>query len=182
MHLIPNRRQRKLQVRVVAKNGLTAFCFCPTNRPVIRALNFIGLYENGMMKRALQREFEILVPQHRGYSIFVGFATPGYAGLLDPHEDVGILFLGQEEFQFIGESRSLRATRNQVDNVQLKANIHTWIGLGGWVRVRGTIDGKPYEWRFEPREKDSLLANSLLRRKLRDHIANWKKRNEPHAV
>src|SRR5687767_5706701 len=56
------------------------------------AVNFLGLFENRKMKRQVARILEA-----RGQSVgdawFVGIATPRFSSMLDPHEEVGYLFL-----------------------------------------------------------------------------------------
>jgi len=145
------------------------------------ALNYLGLFENRSMKKAMMREFGILEPKSRGYSMFVGYASPSFSGFLDPHEDVGVLYLGGENVEFIGETRTLKASRKDVSSILLRPNVHSIVGLGGWVSIQGVAEGKAFEWRFEPRERDTLLGNRRLRKALRNHLLNWKKLDEPRT-
>ncbi|MBI1755808.1 MAG: hypothetical protein HYR64_01710 [Fimbriimonas ginsengisoli] len=145
------------------------------------ALNFVGLYENRAMRAALEREFLILKPGFRGWRLFAGYASEGYSSVLDPHEDLGYLLLTPDGIEFIGDSRRLVIRRNQVLRIFRKPNVHTFVGLGGWVCVEALEAGHPRVHRFEPRQRDSLLGNFLLLGGLKRRLTNWLKRDGPQS-
>ncbi len=144
-------------------------------------LNWTGLFDNRRMRKALGKELAVLKPGFRGFSAFVGFASPRHTSMLDPHEDVGYLLLTPEAIEFIGDARTIVVKRSQIFGVRFKANIHSVLGLGRWISIEGRMEGKPFEMLFEPRDRDTLIGNLLLGKTLKIRIDNWLKRNEPRA-
>ena len=144
-------------------------------------LNWTGLFENRNMRKALCKDLEVLKPHFRGFRAFVGFASPSHSSMLDAHEDVGFLLLTPETLEFIGDTRTIVVLHSQVFGVHFKANVHTLVGLGRWICIVGRIDGKPFEMRIEPRDRDTLLGNLLLGQDLKERVENWLKRSEPQA-
>jgi hypothetical protein len=138
------------------------------------AVNFLGLYQNARMKRQLQ-----LIVEARGESIedgpFVGYATPHYSSLVDPHEQVGFLRLYPDRLSIVTEHEPMEVMRDQVDEVRFRANVHTMIGLGRWVSVEGNVDGKRLRLLIEPREKNTLLGNLLYSKLLAERLSRWVK-------
>jgi hypothetical protein len=71
------------------------------------SVNFWGLFENRKMKLQLGRILEA-----RGILVrdapFIGIATPRYSSMVDPHEDVGFLFVHPERLEFCRKRRILK--------------------------------------------------------------------------
>ncbi|MFW5696967.1 MAG: hypothetical protein ACOCX1_00225, partial [Fimbriimonadaceae bacterium] len=66
--------------------------------------NLLGQFENGAMRHELIR-FSIKRREPcRSPHYFVGFASPGYRNALDPHEDVGFIYLKPDRLEFFGDS------------------------------------------------------------------------------
>lgn len=130
------------------------------------AVNWLGLFENGAMRRAMERR-AIHLPDERW---FVGAATPTFVGLLDPHEDVGFLWIDDENIGFFGEHLRISIRRASVTSIRFRPNIHSLIGLGRWVSIEAVIDGHPAQLRIEPRERPTLFGNRRLSRAIRDRL------------
>jgi hypothetical protein len=141
-------------------------------------LNYTGLFANQRMRQAMTEEFDILKPHFRGLRVFVGFASPHYRGILDPHEDVGFLALTAETLEFIGDQRSLMVKLEDVHRVRFRPNTHSLVGLGRWICVEGVTQEQAFEMRFEPREVGTLLGNRKLGGLIKEKIENWMKREE----
>jgi hypothetical protein len=141
------------------------------------AVNFLGLFKNDSMKRALHRRMQaILSPgEIPDDPVFVGFARPAYSSAIDPHEDVGFLLLHPEKIEFFGDGRRIELLKKSIVGVQLRPNPHSWAFLGGWVSVEGIVDGAPVRMLFEPREKNTLLGNRALRKALKSRLETWLK-------
>lgn len=137
------------------------------------AVNFFGLFENARMRTQLQR---ILIAKNETLTepIFVGFATPRYSSALDPHEDVGFLAITPDRLRFVSETRTVEVPKAAVTQVRLRGNVHTLLGLGRWVSVEGTIDGKPIRFLMEPREYRTLLANKGYAKRLAQRLNEWR--------
>lgn len=136
-------------------------------------LNITGLFENRRMKLSLQR---LLVARGDGdvdNCPFVGFCSPRYRGVLDAHEDVGYLRFLSDRLEFISETRIVEFQKDQIDRVKLRPNVHSLVGLGRWVSVEGTLQGKPLRMLLEPRDHDSMLANLRASANLRKRIILW---------
>ncbi|MFM9872119.1 MAG: hypothetical protein ACKVQS_01485, partial [Fimbriimonadaceae bacterium] len=58
-----------------------------------------------------------------------------------------------------------------ITNVRKRANIHSLLGLGGWVSVEAMVGEKAVRLQIEPRVKATHWGNSRLRRKLIEEIS-----------
>jgi hypothetical protein len=143
------------------------------------ALNFLGLFENGRMRRELVRELGAREEPVPADAVFVGFASPRFHGLLDAHEDVGFLVLKPDAVEFRSETRTVRLLRRDVVRVRFRFNVHTLVGLGRWVSIEGLAEKRPFRLLVEPREKSALLANLLSSRALRERVEAWQKETGP---
>lgn len=137
------------------------------------AVNRFGFYGNAAMKRELQRRLLAKAGRDASSGTFVGFARPSYTGLLDAHEDLGFLFLDAEQLEYIGEVHHVKFTRAQALGARFRPNIHSALGLGRWVGIDASVDGKPIRLLVEPREHPTLLANRRLGAELRAAIDDW---------
>ena len=136
------------------------------------AVNFLGLFENQKMRRQVARILEARnIPV--GDAWFVGVATPRYSSLLDPHEEVGYLFLRSDKLEFVSETKTIELFKSQIQKVRYRANVHSLLGLGRWVSVEGTADGKPIRLLIEPRERQSILGNLLSSKTFKQRIRRW---------
>jgi hypothetical protein len=138
------------------------------------AVNQFGFFENGAMRRQLER---ILMAEERKLSsdsFFVGFASPTYSSMLDAHEDVGFLSVQADSLKFISESRTIEIFKSDVTEIRFRANVHSVIFLGRWISVEAKTGGKPIRLLIEPREKSTLLGNRIFGSKLLAHLRKWK--------
>lgn len=145
------------------------------------AVNLFGHFENATMRDAMRAR---LVQQgvDLGESrTFVGFARPGRSGLLDPHEDVGFLVVRADELEFVGETHRVRVPRDAVVRVRFRMNIHSWVGLGRWVSIEGTLEDTPIRLLVEPREKSTLLGNRIFSTELCRRLREWLEKKDPGA-
>jgi hypothetical protein len=139
------------------------------------ALDQFGFYENGLMRRTLERILKDRgepLPQDRN---FVGFASPKYTGMLDAHEDVGFFYMLPDRAVFVSETRKVEMYRAQAQSVRFRPNIHTAVGLGGWISLEGEAEGGPIRLQIEPRDRRTMLGNLRRRKAVRDKIRRWLK-------
>lgn len=139
-------------------------------------LNFTGLWENRRMRTALFREFQILRPNHRGWKMFVGYASGPYTSWLDPHEDIGYCCLTPDTLEFYGDAKVRIVKREEVKRILWRPNVHSLLGLGRWIVVEAVESGKPVTLKFEPRDRDTLLGNLLLGQGLKRRLLNWRQK------
>lgn len=137
--------------------------------------NLFGLYQNSRMKHEMLRRLITAKGTVTPKRYFVGIATPGFRGLIDPHEDVGYLLIESDHLEFFGEHINSRVSRADITQVRYRPNAHTWLGLGRWVSVEGMVDGKAIRLLCEPREKRTLLGNRRFSRELKNRIELWLK-------
>lgn len=166
------------------------------------AMNFLGLYQNGRMRRDMLRSYHAERGGDGLEKVFVGMARPTYNSIVDPHEDVGFLvFHGEGEgpslrdpsyagtghesgserssradsarLEYWGEKLKVVLRRSQIKSIGFRPNAHTLVGLGGWVSVEAIADGKPVRLMIEPRERSTLLGNVRFAKLLRRNLAAW---------
>lgn len=141
------------------------------------SLNLFGLIGNSFMRRELKRE---LVAKHVDFAdphFFVGFASPKFTNILDPHEDIGFVFLRENSVDFVGEDNNVKIPRAEIQRIFFRPNVHTWVGLGRWICIEGLRKKTRFRMHIEPRERDFLMLNLLSGRKVRDQIEAWFKKS-----
>jgi len=138
-------------------------------------VNFIGAIENPRIRRELSRRLQAKETQLSANAVFVGFARPSYAGLLDPHEDIGFLSLDDGSASFHGETIDLSISAQEIEKVRYRFNPHTLAGLGRWVSIEGKSGNTPFRMLVEPREKKTLIGNMLYAKTLKMQIEAWLK-------
>lgn len=127
------------------------------------AVNFIGLIGNASLRRAVEMRFKDTYGFDRARKWFVGFSRPGHRGLLDPHEDVGFLVFRDGLLEYFGERYRYEIPFADVRAVKKRPNVHSVLGLGGWVSVEAEAGGKPVRLLVEPRERPTHWGNARLR-------------------
>ncbi len=132
-------------------------------------INLFGLYQNEAMKR----ELHSLRPADAKLVRFVGIATPRHRSLLDAHEDVGWLILEEDSLRFVGERKRIQLAKNEIRSVRFRPNVHSLLGLGRWIAIEGTHEGKRFLLRVEPREHKTLRANRKEGARLLDELRAW---------
>lgn len=143
------------------------------------AVNLFGHFENGAMRDAMRARLVKENVDLGDSRTFVGFARPGRSGLLDPHEDVGFLVMRTDELEFVGETHRVCVPRSAVVRIRFRPNIHTWVGLGRWVSVEGTLEDTPIRLLVEPRERSTLLGNLMVSGTLRNRLRAWLEKDGP---
>ncbi len=136
------------------------------------AVNLWGLFENRKMRLQLARILEAKGTPSKD-APFVGIATPRYSSMVDPHEEVGFLTFHQDRIEFLSETKTIELFRSQVQRIRFRANVHTLLGLGRWISVEGTADGKPIRLMIEPRERQTLIGNLFYSKSLLYRLRRW---------
>jgi hypothetical protein len=137
-------------------------------------LNYTGLFQNALMREELAEILDAETDLPPG-SVFVGFSTPKYTGLLDAHEDVGFLCFTPSAIIFAGEQRTVELPRSSILRIRYRANVHSVLGLGRWISIEALANGSPVRMLVEPRERNSMLGNLRLSTKLVRSIETWVK-------
>lgn len=136
------------------------------------ALNLFGFFENELMRRELT---EFLAPT--GLKLdgaeFVGFSTPAHGGVIDAHEDVGMLILDADTLIFVSQTRTVKILRSQVDAVRFRHNVHSLVGLGRWISIEGHLPTGPMRMLIESRAKPTLLRSRKHGTLLKSRLAAW---------
>lgn len=135
--------------------------------------NLLGQFENGAMRHELIRSSIKRREPCRSPHYFVGFASPGYRNALDPHEDVGFIYLKPERLEFFGDANEVSIPRDSVSQVRFRPSPHTYVGLGRWICVEGEIKGRKIRLLIEPRERPTLLGNFIFSNRLKKEIEAW---------
>lgn len=137
------------------------------------ATNFFGNLGSAGLKAKIESKLSRDLQITQAERVFVGFARPGHVGLLDPHEDIGLLVIHPDRLQFMGFATHVELAKADVLGVAFRRNPHTWLGLGRWVSVEGRSDGRAVRLLVEPREAHTLLANRRLGTELRAKLLQW---------
>lgn len=138
------------------------------------ALNAFGYFENQSMRRQLERILQVQGTPIEGEYIFVGFATPTYSSMVDAHEDVGFLRFLDDRLVFVSETRTIEVMKADITGAQKRFNVHSLLGLGGWVGIDASIGERKFRMLIEPREKRTMLASKQYSARLIARIAEWK--------
>jgi len=136
-------------------------------------VNFLGLFRNGSMKRALYLRLKSSVYDLPADPFFAGFARPAFRSAIDPHEDVGFVLLYPDRIEFFGDKDTISLPKSCLEAVRLRPNPHSWAFLGGWVSVEGKLEGEPVRMLLEPRERPTLWGNRRLRGAFKNRIEKW---------
>jgi hypothetical protein len=139
------------------------------------ALNQFGLFNNGKMRRQLERILTADGAKLPSDRAFVGYSSPKYRGVLDAHEDVGFLCFLADRLLFLSETRTVEVMRVEVNSVGFRANPHSLVGLGRWISVDGVRDDKPIRLLIEPRDRKTMLANRRRGKLILSRIKRWLK-------
>src|SRR5579862_2164119 len=134
------------------------------------AMNYFGLHKNELLKAEVMNRIVATRPDIKATLCFVGVATPKYASLLDPHEDVGYLILHPDRIEFFGDHLNLSIAKHEISGVDYRANPHSILGLGRWISVEGIIGDSRIRFEIEPRERKTLLGNLVFSRRVRARI------------
>lgn len=134
------------------------------------SLALFGLWGNSSMRSELGQRFGRERGQATGPMFFVGLSNPGYRSLIDPHEDIALLIFGKDELEIYGEKERFFVPRESDLVFRLKANTHSWIGLGGWVQ----IESPKRSFFVESRQNDILFLNRLQRKRLLAALEQWR--------
>ncbi|MCG9895797.1 MAG: hypothetical protein MH204_10020 [Fimbriimonadaceae bacterium] len=126
------------------------------------AVNLFGLVGTRRLKRDLIRSLKPPPPEPGRSVVFCGFARPSFRSALDPHEDLGFLVLSPESVEFRGELHHVRLNRHDLKAIRMRPNVHSLLGLGGWMSFE-VAEGRLL---VEPRERPTHLGNLLLARRL----------------
>ncbi len=115
------------------------------------ALNYLGFVGNARMRGQIAQAHGLDPSQ----GFFVGFAPEDYMDIWDTHKDIGFLIVQAEELVFRGDTESFVIPWSEILSVELRKNVHSAVGLGGWVWIR-TAQGA---FGIEPRTRPTLLAS-----------------------
>lgn len=138
------------------------------------ATGWFGFYQNAQMRQELAALL-LARGETLDRAVFVGMATPRHSGILDAHEDVGFLVLKADRLRYVGENRTIEIFRNDIGRIRMRGNVHSLIGLGGWVAVEGMVQGSPIRVLFEPREHPTMFQNARSRRPLLQRLEEWRR-------
>jgi hypothetical protein len=141
------------------------------------SMNQFGLFANQHMKKQLNH---ILVAQGNDLPKdrwFVGFATPKYSSTLDPHEDVGFLFLLPDRLKFVSETRLVEVMKSDIREVRFRPNVHTLLLAGRWISLEGEVADKAVRLLLELRDHRTLLKNFRASGAVLATLEAWRKKS-----
>ncbi|MBL8041249.1 MAG: hypothetical protein JNM04_07860 [Chthonomonas sp.] len=134
------------------------------------ALNCFGWPGNSKMRIAIGRAYNAERGIFTGPRWFVGMATPAYRNPWDPHEDIGFLVLHDDRIEFFGERIRLALPHDCLTGIGRRANAHSWVGIGGWLCIEGTLNGQDVRLLIEPRERNLIVHNRTVAKQIKAEI------------
>lgn len=144
-------------------------------------LNGLGLFGNDRLRAELSRQFSREHEVGDRKILFVGLARPEYRGILDPHEELAFLLVGSKSIEIYGELTRLSFTPRQLLEIKRKRNIHSWLGLGGWLELKIGEGSSARTLLVEPREFSVLTRNRKFSRELKAQLEQWRNGAEPEG-
>lgn len=144
-------------------------------------LALCGSTGNREMRAAIAHAMNKAFPELSAAPLFVGFARPAFRSVLDAHEDVGFLIIQPDRLTFFGETIRATLGRSEITAIRLRPNIHTWVGLGGWISIEGVSEGRPIRMLIEPRRHSTMLGNAMERKRLLSELQRWLSRGDASA-
>lgn len=134
----------------------------------------VGLLGN-TPKRGLHGRLMATFPTEESETkrIMAGFARAGAKGALDPHQHIGFVIFTPSALILAAEGMRVELKRSELMKIETQPNAHTWLGLGGWLRLTGRVSGQPFEVLVEPCGHWTLWACAAERRRLRQLITAW---------
>lgn len=134
------------------------------------AVNRFGLYQNRQMMEETRAALARAGSPPPAEAEFVGLSRPGDSLWLDPHSDVGFLWSDSRALHFASAVRRLELPREAVTAVRRRANIHSALGLGGFVAVDAGKNG----WLVELRTESTLMGNRRRLPALKSKLEQWR--------
>jgi hypothetical protein len=130
------------------------------------SLNWLGTYGGHDLQLQFDVWYQAKVTHLPQTKFFAGFATSKYSSLLDPHEDIGYLYLTPTHIGFLGEKYEFQIENSAITSVRGRFNPHSLLGLGGFIKIEFKVEGKNSSVLFEARSERTLLQNKREGRKL----------------
>lgn len=134
------------------------------------SVNVLGLASNGVMRDEMGRRYGREFGTPSADLWFVGMARPSFRSVLDPHEEVALIWRDGDHLVVMGDLTRHEIPQSAITDVRLKRNIHSLFFLGGWVSLTWEESSGTQTLLMEPRQKHTLLANNRLRKALMKYL------------
>lgn len=124
-------------------------------------INFLGFFENSKIEAELRAK----LGSEDGE--LIGFVFDRPADALDAHAEVGLLQLSGGNIRIATEERSLNL---RISSIRREPNIHSLVGLGGWIRAetdQGSI-------KIESRKHPTMFASARETNRLAERLKGLK--------
>lgn len=128
-----------------------------------------GFFEN----RKIEQELRDLT---KSDGEIIGFVYKNPAGAWDAHAELGLLIVRVDHLDVLTENGGLAIKRNEISKISRQGNIHSLIGLGGWVALELT-NGQTFK--LESRKYHTMFASKIRSAKLLAELERWLKLKSP---
>ena len=132
-------------------------------------VNKWGFYENSKIDQELRAR-----TSKEGELIGFVFRNPPTA--LDAHAEVGLLNIEPNKLEITTETDTYVIPKDQVIDILTQLNIHSLLGLGGWI-VLSLTNEKPFS--FESRKHPNMRHSRIRSKKLIQELRTWKQEKAP---
>lgn len=120
-------------------------------------INFLGFFENSKIEAELRAKLYVEDGE------LIGFVFDRPADALDAHAEVGLLHISTGGIRIATEERLLNL---RISSIQREPNIHSLVGLGGWIRAE-TEQGPI---KIESRKHPTMLASARETNRLAERL------------
>ncbi len=146
------------------------------------SVNLLGLFGNSDLKKELGKRYFLDRLYDDSEKFFVGYARPGFKGLLDPHEDIAFLVLHPDRLEVFGSARVIQFSKESIKLIRYRMNPHSWLLLGRWISIEGEQGKQKLRLLIEPRDHSILLQNLRLSTKIKQRLETWLRQPAPTPV
>ncbi len=124
-------------------------------------INFLGFFENSKIEAELRARLKVDDGE------MIGFVFDRRADALDAHAEIGLMHISGGSIRITTEERLLSL---KISSVRREPNIHSLVGLGGWIRAetdQGSI-------KIESRKYPTMLASARETNRLAERLKGLK--------
>jgi hypothetical protein len=106
----------------------------------------------------------------------IGFVFRKSTTALDAHAEIGLLTFEPDQLEITTEAATYFIFRDQIRDISNHINIHSLLGLGGWIVLNLTGD-KPFH--LESRKYGTMRQSRIRTKRLKQELISWIQEKAP---
>ena len=132
-------------------------------------VNQVGFFANAIIDRELRQKT-------KAEGELIGFVFQNSPNGLDAHAEIGLLAVHEESLVIVTEDQSYQLTWKDIDSIKREFNIHSILGLGGWI-VLNLQSGEKFK--LESRKFNTMLKSRIRTKALIEELRFWRHEKAP---